>query len=200
LYGAKPGTAGDLLRNALSFKKGKEIGYAKFKGADFFLGYLQRGFLFSPDNPNKDELENAYDFGQEIVNNFSDNTYIKPDMDSDPGIVYTIENLITKKILVKYVYSYFFKADMEKCNSCEICIKECPNNNIHLDKNGTPQWGRNCLFCLYCEMKCPKDAIRSPIDWPIMAPFMNYNVYQANKDPLIDQTAVIHSKGKTKRI
>lgn len=200
LYGTKPGTAGDFLRNALSFKGGKEIGYAKFKGADFFLGYLQRGFLFSPDNPNKDELENAHNFGQEIAKNFSDNTYIKPDMDSGPGIVYTIENLITKKILVKYVYSYFFKADMEKCNSCGICIKECPNNNIHLDKNGTPQWSRNCLFCLYCEMKCPKDAIRSPVDWPIMAPFMNYNVYQANKDPLIDQTKVVHSKGKTKRI
>ena len=43
-------------------------------------------------------------------------------------------------------------------------------------KNGIPQWGRNCLFCLYCEMKCPKDAIKSPVDWLIMAPFMNYNI------------------------
>jgi len=33
-----------------------------------------------------------------------------------------------------------------------------------------------------------------------MAPFMNYNVYQANKNPLIDQVKVAHSKGKTKRI
>ncbi|MBU2630483.1 MAG: EFR1 family ferrodoxin [Proteobacteria bacterium] len=200
LYGTKPGTAGDLLRNALFLKGGKEIGYAKFKGADFFLGYLQRGFLFSPDNPNKDELENAHTFGKKIANNFFNNNYIKPGRDSGPGTVYAIENLITKKVLVKYVYSYFFKADMEKCNSCKICIKKCPNNNIRLDKNDTPQWGRNCLFCFYCEMKCPKDAIKSPVDWPVMAPFMAYNVYQANKDPLIDQTKVIHSKGKTKRI
>ena len=200
LYGTKPGTTGNVLRNLLTIKGAKEIGYAKFKGADFWVGYLQRGYLFSPDNPNKNELEMANNFGREIAANISDNNYIKPAMDSGPGIVYTIENLITKKILTKYFYSYFFKADTEKCDSCEICLKKCPNNNISLDTNGIPQWGRDCLFCLYCEMKCPKDAIKSPVDWLIMAPFMSYNVYQAAKDPSIDQVKVVHSKGKTKRV
>jgi flavodoxin/NAD-dependent dihydropyrimidine dehydrogenase PreA subunit len=132
LFGTKPGDTGNLIRDALTHKGGKEIGYKKFKGADFYLGYLQRGFLFSPDNPNKNELEIATNYGQEIVNTFSEDNYVKPDRDCGPGIIYTIENLITKKILVKYVYSYFFKADMEKCNSCGICIKECANNNIQL--------------------------------------------------------------------
>ncbi len=49
-------------------------------------------------------------------------------------------------------------------------------------------------------MKCPKDAIKSPVDWLIMAPFMSYNVYQAANDPTIDQVKVVHSKGKTKRV
>jgi hypothetical protein len=49
-------------------------------------------------------------------------------------------------------------------------------------------------------MKCPKDAIKSPVDWLLMAPFMSYNVYQAAKDPSIDQVKVVHSKGKTKRV
>ena len=200
LYGTKPGDTGNLIRDALTHKGGKEIGYKKFKGADFFLGYLQRGFLFSPDNPNKNELEIANNYGQEIVTTFSNDAYLKPDRDSGPGIIYTIENLITKKILIKYVYSYFFKVDMGKCNSCEICAKKCPNNNIHLNENGIPKWGRNCSFCIFCEMKCPKDAITSIIDWPIMAPFMAYNVYQAKNDPVVDQVKVIHSKGKTKRI
>ncbi len=62
------------------------------------------------------------------------------------------------------------------------------------------QWGHNCLFCLYCEVKCPKDAIKSVMDWPIMAPFMNYNVYEGKKSPLIEHVQVIHNKGKTKRI
>jgi flavodoxin/ferredoxin len=200
MYGTRPGKTGNIIRNILTLKGAKEIGYAKFKGADFWVGYLQRGFLFSPDNPNSNELEMANNFGQEIAANFSDNNYIKPEMDSGPGIVYDIENLITKKFFTNYVYSYFFKADPDKCNSCKICIEKCPNKNIHLDNNGIPQWGRSCLFCLYCEMKCPKDAIKSPVDWLIMAPFMSYNVYQADKDPTIDQAKVVHSKGKTKRI
>lgn len=33
-----------------------------------------------------------------------------------------------------------------------------------------------------------------------MAPFMSYNVYQADKDPSIDQAKVVHSKGKIKRV
>ena len=49
-------------------------------------------------------------------------------------------------------------------------------------------------------MKCPKDAIKSRVDWLIMAPFMSYNVYQAANDPTIDQVKVVHSKGKTKRV
>jgi flavodoxin/ferredoxin len=200
LYGTTPGRTGNILRNLLTIKGAKEIGYAKFKGADYFVGYLQRGYLFSPDNPNNDELEIASNFGREIAVNLSNGNYIKPDMDSGPGIVYTIENLITKKFLAKYVYSYFFKADAEKCDSCKVCVKKCPNNNIQLDTNGIPQWGRNCLFCFYCEMKCPKDAIKSPIDWLIMAPFMSYNVFQADKNSSIDQVKVVHSKGKTKRV
>ena len=103
LYGTKPGTTGNVLRNLLTIKGAREIGYAKFKGADFFVGYLQRGYLFSPDNPNNNELEIANSFGREIATNFSDNNYIKPDMDSGPGLVYTIENLITKKILATVV-------------------------------------------------------------------------------------------------
>lgn len=78
LYGTKPGTTGDSLRNGLSLKSVKEIGYAKFKGADFYLGYLQRGFLFSPDNPNKDEnvipaesvLENRHEMSQKLSMSF----------------------------------------------------------------------------------------------------------------------------------
>jgi len=199
MYGTKPGTMGIQLHNALSLKGGKQIGYSKFKGADFFLGYLQRGVLFSPDSPNKDEKINAYEFGQKMTTAFFDGEYIKPEQNTNPGIIYTIENLITKKFLVNYIYTWLFKADREQCNSCKICIKECPNNNITLDQDGIPKWGHNCLFCLYCEMKCPKDAIKSIVDWWIMAPFMNYNVYDGKKNPLIEHVKVIHNKGKTKR-
>jgi len=52
MYGTRPGKTGNVIRNLLTIKGAKEIGYSKFKGADFWVGYLQRGYLFSPDNPN----------------------------------------------------------------------------------------------------------------------------------------------------
>jgi len=164
LYGTYPGSAGNILRNRLSQKGGKEIGFAKFKGADLFLGYLQRGVLFSPNSPTENEMEKAVNFGRDMVSNFSKNLSVKPGMDTTPGVVYAIEKFITAKFIVNHLYTYFFKADMEKCNSCKICVQTCPNQNITLDEDDIPKWGHNCIACFYCEMKCPKDAIKSPLD------------------------------------
>ncbi len=47
----------------------------------------------------------------------------------------------------------------EKCNSCGICEKICPVNNIQL-KNGTPSWNHNCEICFACDEWCPQKAIR----------------------------------------
>lgn len=200
LHGTLPGVAGNIIREHLTLKGGKEIGYAKFKGADYFLGYIQRGVLFSPDNPNETDMDNARQFGQEVAGRLTERKYEKPGMDSMPGIVYSIEELITKEFFIKYMYSYLFKLDKEKCDLCSVCLHKCPNNNISLNKNGHPQWGRDCLFCLYCQMKCPKDAIKSVVDWPIMAPFMSYNVSQSLNNSMIEHVSVEHSKGRTKRI
>jgi flavodoxin/ferredoxin len=200
LHGTLTGTAGSIIRKRLTRKGGKEIGYAKFKGADYFVGYLQRGYLFSPDNPSKEELKKAESFGHEIVSSISGAEYVKPAMDSLPPIVYTMERMITTKSQVRYILSRFFKADKKKCTSCGKCIKYCFKKNISFDQNDLPQWGRDCILCFYCEMKCPEDAITSPVDWLIMAPFMNYNVRMGLKNRSIDKVKVVHSKGKTVRI
>ncbi len=201
MYGKVTGTAGNILRNALYQKGGSEIGYSKFKGADRFLGYLKRGILFSPDNPTDDERRKAETFGKGLVDKLKDKTtYMPPAMDSPPGIVYKIEDLLTKKFLVQYTYTYLFRADKNQCNACGICEKVCPNKNIHLTEKGLPKWGRNCIGCLYCQMKCPKDTISSFVDLPVMSPFISYNIAQGIKRPDVDHVKVTHIKGKTKRI
>jgi ferredoxin/flavodoxin len=200
MYGTKPGKAGNTIRTALAVKGGREIGYVKFKGADFFLCFLKRGVLFSPDNPDKDEKIQAQQFAYDIVENFVGRQYDPPPADPAAGIVYSMEKLSTSKFFVRYMYTYFFKVDKETCNSCGICIQKCPNNNIRFNQEDIPIWGRNCIFCLYCEMKCPKDAIRSIADWSIMAPFMNYNIAEGIKDPSIHHVKITHSKGKITRL
>jgi len=200
LHGINPGTTGNIVRKLLEAKGGREIGYTYFRGADYFVGYVKRGFLFSPYNPTEEELKRARQFGLEIVSHISEKEYEKPEKDPFPPIVFSIERMITNRFFTKQFYSHFFKVDKDKCTSCEICLEQCPKKNIMLNENGDPIWGRACMFCFYCEMRCPEDAISSPIDWSIFAPFINYNIRWASKDPSIDQVKVTHIKGKTKRI
>ncbi|MFX1340100.1 MAG: EFR1 family ferrodoxin [Promethearchaeota archaeon] len=51
-----------------------------------------------------------------------------------------------------------FYAD-EKCNSCEICEKICPVNNIRI-VDGKPEWQHRCQRCLACIHFCPQEAIQ----------------------------------------
>ncbi len=200
MYGTTPGTAGNVLRTALSDKGGREIGYSTYRGKDLFLGYLKRGVMFSPDNPTDEELRKAGSFAGDIAGVLAGKiTYTPPDMDRPPGIVYRIEDLLTGKFLVQQTYTYLFRARKDLCNGCGICEKKCPNNNISLTEKEVPKWGRNCIACLYCQMKCPKDAIASYVDLPVMAPFLSYNIAQGLNDPDVTHAKVTHARGKTKR-
>lgn len=200
LHGTHPGTAGNFLRKRLEQKGGREVGYSRFKGADYFVGYIQRGVMFSPDNPVPDELERARRFGRVSAEYASGKEYDKPPGDPLPPILYSLERMLTIKPLLNYFYSYFFKADTAKCSSCGLCIKICPQNNIKLDKDGMPGWGRNCMFCGYCELKCPEDAVITPLGWTVFAPLLLYNIHHSKNDPSIEHVPVIHKKGKTKRL
>lgn len=51
-----------------------------------------------------------------------------------------------------------FYAD-EKCDSCEICEKVCPVNNIKI-VDGKPEWQHKCQRCLACIHFCPQEAIQ----------------------------------------
>jgi flavodoxin/ferredoxin len=200
LYGTLPGTAGNILRRALEQKGGKEVGYEKFKGADYFVGYIKRGFLFSPDNPITNELDRANIFASEIVDHISDKNYHKPGIDPFPTVIHTFERMVTIRFFTRHLLSRFFKADPNKCSECKLCEKICPKNNISFDGNGLPQWGRDCMLCFYCGLKCPEDAISTPADWLIFAPLIQFNIYHAKKYTSCEYAKVNHHKGKTKRI
>ena len=47
----------------------------------------------------------------------------------------------------------------ETCNSCGICQKVCPVQNIVLNE-GKPQWQHQCQQCMACIQFCPKEAIQ----------------------------------------
>lgn len=76
----------------------------------------------------------------------------------------TFKNWILSQLVYKlYVrfYQYtdiFFRADIG-CNSCGICVKICPVENIEIVR-GKPNWKHNCQSCLACIQWCPKAAIQ----------------------------------------
>ena len=49
------------------------------------------------------------------------------------------------------------RVDKNKCNSCGLCLKLCPVNNIKLIKY--PEFLNNCILCMRCFAYCPKEAI-----------------------------------------
>ena len=200
LFGVIPGTAGNVVRMALSKKGGKEVGCSHYRGEDLFIGYLKRGYLFSPGHPTEEELNKAYTFGGDVILHATVKRYAKPPYEPQPFLIGNIERLVTIRPIVNQVYSHFFIVKKEKCNSCEICIKKCPTRNITMNEKGFPKWGRNCISCWYCEMSCPSGAITSPADWFIMSPFIKYNIKKSLSEPSVDNVKVTFSNGKMKRI
>ncbi len=198
LHGTQPGDAGNLVRKALAQKGAREVGYFRARGADYFVGYVKRGHLFSAGHPTAEELAAAETFGRDVAARLAGQPYAPPAMDPGPNLVYRMEQLTAHRWFVEQLYTRLFLVDKQKCTACGLCVKTCPQGNITPDQAGRPVWGRDCLFCLYCEMKCPADAVFTPMDWPIMAPFLIYNVRAAAHDPALNDLRVTHTRGQTR--
>jgi ferredoxin len=72
-------------------------------------------------------------------------------------------NFLFSTLLYKPSVTHFREADKkyrwtEKCNSCGLCAKVCPANNIVME-NGRPVWQHRCEQCVACLQWCPQEAI-----------------------------------------
>jgi ferredoxin len=75
------------------------------------------------------------------------------------------QNIIFTGMLYNLSYNKFPKMDKEfwingECNSCGICKKVCPMDNIVITDNG-PQWQHRCHQCFACVQWCPKEIIQT---------------------------------------
>ena len=197
LQGTYGGDAGNAVRHILAAKGGKEMGYARFHGADYFLGYLKLGYLFSPNHPKPEAISEAEQFGQKVAACCAGKAYVPPAYDAPPAMIYRLERFLTNRLFVRQVHSRLLWLNRKKCNACGICVKLCPTRNISEDKNSQPRFGRNCMLCFTCEMKCPQDAIKSPVTWFLFWPFMVYNTTHAARDASIEHVRVVHARGRT---
>lgn len=199
LHGTYLGDAGNMIRRTLAQKHAREVGYFHCHGADFFVGYLKEGYLFSPDHPVAEELGRAEAFGQHVAACVDGQAYIKPPDDPVPALC-RIEQFLVNRWFTRQMYSRIFMLNKKKCTACGLCRKQCPTGNITEDEAGRPVWGRDCLLCLNCEMKCPQGAITSPMSLPLFRPAIMYNVHNASRDSSLDHVRVQHENGRTKRM
>lgn len=193
LYGTIQGDSGNWIRRELIKKGGKDLGYFKSTGPDYWIGYIKRGFMFSNLSPTVQELKSAEIFGKAISSRFTDKLGNTEVFDPSAPFIYRVEKFLVSRSFAKSIYSKTFRVD-KNCDNCGICVKKCPIDNISQD-NGKLKWQSNCLLCATCELSCPKDAIHCAFDWGIFSPFMAYNIKHAKRNiPFVNVT---HKKGKT---
>jgi flavodoxin/NAD-dependent dihydropyrimidine dehydrogenase PreA subunit len=200
LGGTHRGITGNQLRQTLTLKGAREVGYFHCLSASYFLGYLKVGILFAADHPTADDLSRAETFGHEVAARVDDKQYVRPVDDPQVAMLYRLERFVLNRFLVRQVYSRLFRVNAKCRAGCEICEKQCPVKNISRDKHGRLVWGRDCLYCLSCEKNCPEDAITSLLAGPLFRPVMLLNTYLGSRDPSFDYVKVSHSKGQTHRL
>ena len=198
LHGTQQGSCGNWIRRRLAAKGAADLGYFRCYGADYYVAYLKRGYLFSPDSPTEAEFDLAGQFAAQIAARLDSRTEEVDSYDPPTPFMYGLEKVLVNRMCARLIYSKTFHAN-RGCNACGVCISVCPTNNITARRDGRPRWHSNCLLCATCELKCPQDAIRSALDWGILAPFMSYNIRKALKEPL-SFTKVEHSGGRTRRV
>jgi flavodoxin/ferredoxin len=198
LHGSYLGDTGTIARRSLEQKGGKEIGYARYHSAGYFLGYLKQGYLFSATYPKPETFIQAEQFGQEIAMHFAGKEYRKPAYDGPTHFVYRIERFLTNRLLVRQFFSRLFRADRVKCSKCGLCLRSCPTRNIREDVQGYPLWDRDCILCFSCELKCPSGAVKTFPIWFLFWFFTFYNTRRAARDPQLELARVEHSNGKTR--
>jgi flavodoxin/ferredoxin len=200
LHGNYRGDASTRLRRLLRLKGGRDLGYFHCAGENHFVGYLRRGYLFSPDHPSADELGRAETFGSEVAQRLQGRPFSPEAYDEPAPLIYRIERMVLNRWIAKLFYSRLFRVNAKKCNDCDACIKACPTLNIQRNGHGKLVHGSNCLMCLSCESGCPQEAITSPLSWKINSPVLFYNVWAARRDSSIQHARVTHSAGRTQRI
>ena len=203
--GSYRGAALNRGRAALTRAGGVELGAFTSYGEDGFYPYAELGALFSPGHPAESELVEAFEFGRALVraHRAVRRGEAPPEpRPSDPRThpVYAFERLVTGPRLTRMLYWHLFRVDEERCIRCGVCAKACPVANISWQTGELPSWGRECVLCLNCRTRCPEDAIRCPLDWAILRPFLRWNVHHAWQDPGLDHARAEHRRGNITRL
>lgn len=190
-YGSDIGDGANFLRRKVKEKGGIDLGAFSCPGRNLFPGYTKKGYLFSPDSPDENDLKKTGAFVESILKAEGEKGTA---FDRAPHVILRFERFVLNSFLIRHLYSYFFKA-ATSCTGCNTCIKKCPTGNISKGKKAKPQWGRNCILCAKCEIACPRGSVQTPFSWFIFKPFYVFNIKWAHKNMVPVKKVVPGKKG-----
>ena len=108
------------------------------------------------------------------------------------------ERLLVSRWIVRHVATRLLRVDETRCSRCNQCLRQNPKGTVSWDQRGRLVWGRDCLLCLFCEMKCPGVAITSPHSCRHLRLLVRLNVRYAARDASLDFVRVIHEHVQTR--
>ena len=193
LHGTYVGDAGNDLRRLLAGRGCREAGYRRLPGAGSYLPYARRGWRFSPGRPDAGDLAAAEEWAARAARG------LEPPAarDGPTHWMYRLERALSAEPLVRRLYAPNFSADPAVCDGCGVCVKKCPTGNVaQRGRRAVPAWGRDCLMCLECALRCPVGAVRTPADWAAFKPFFAYNVRRGLADPALGKVPVRVERGR----
>lgn len=79
-------------------------------------------------------------------------------LDCHEGVFPRFKTYILRPLFYRYLMSPHSFHVTELCNSCKLCEKICPLQNIRIKNK--PQWKNYCTHCLACYHSCPSHAIQ----------------------------------------
>ena len=186
--------AGDMLKKALLQRGFNISGWFYSHGAGYFFPYNKLGCLASPGHPTSEDLARAQKFGYDIGT--ASGEILWPEKTKSPPMMYRLVQILTKRGMIRSVFQKCFYLNKRKCIKCGVCINGCPVHNLNRGAKGFPHWNNACIMCLFCESHCPREAIQSPVSWPVMKPLVRYNVKKIMDDPELEKIKTRHHNGK----
>lgn len=118
---------------------------------------LLPGFSVDPKDVEQSKLENAPQRIEFIASQIEKKIDI---IDVTRGSIQLLKSKLIYPLFKKWgVFPSKWKVSND-CIGCGLCEQACPINNIKLDDNNKPKWGKNCVSCVACYHICPKNAIQ----------------------------------------
>lgn len=148
----KPNKIGKGFYDSFSIKiPNEQICKAQYNNAEKKLSIIIKSI--------KESLSGSIEVSDSLVENFVDILNLRDSVQKKQWLKvagYTGAYPKTFKEAVKLMDEKFQVTEL--CNSCGLCKKICPTNNITFI-NEKPKWNHNCEQCMACLHWCPNGAI-----------------------------------------